>query len=172
MVDFQYPKINFVENSPEEKFYDDHLNEFFKLTELLSKPIINAYGKNALQLIDVKVLQSIFYQRVFFNRQIRVNDYKLGLSNRIVRFPDAPDYRPGSEHSVKIDTAGNIVKKSLAVDYDVKGLTAEEVRQTIVKNQNKSPFDTIQRLEKGVGWVHAGFAPLGAGIQRIHLFLP
>lgn len=172
MKDYKYPKINFVENSPEEKFYDDHLNEFFKLTELLSKTLINAYGKHGLQLIDLRVLRSLFAQRVWFRRQIRVNDYKLGLYNRIVRFPDAPDYRPGSEHSVKIDADGNIVKKSLAVDYDVIGMTAETVRQSIIKNQNKSPFDTIQRLEKGVGWVHAGFAPLGAGKHRIHLFLP
>ena len=37
-------------------------------------------------------------------------------------------------------------------DYDVKNMTADEVRKWLITNQDNIPYPI--RLEKGVGWVH------------------
>lgn len=42
-----------------------------------------------------------------------------------------------------------------AFDFDVKGLSAEEARASILRNQTSPLLANVKRLEGGVNWVHA-----------------
>jgi hypothetical protein len=172
MSDYQYPNIIFDESSDQEDFYREFLSKFFVLKELFNGNLVAKYGEKCLQFVDIRLLKTIYLMRVFFNKKMRINDYKLGLSNRLVRFPDSSDYRPGSEHSVGIDSEGKIIKRSTAVDFDVIGLSAEQTRKIIRDNSTLTAFAHINRLEKGVGWVHADLKVLPVGVKRIYEFLP
>ena len=44
------------------------------------------------------------------------------------------EYTKNSRHSVWIDDYGNITKLCDAVDFDIRGLTAQQVRIEIIKN--------------------------------------
>jgi hypothetical protein len=54
-----------------------------------------------------------------------------------------------------------------ATDYDVKGMTSEEVRQWLIQHQDEIPYPI--RLEKGVGWVHQDSRDAG---EKVHLVNP
>lgn len=151
-MSFVYPKINFVENSEIEKYYTETASKYFELIELLSPKLITNYGQKALQLIDINLLKTLVAIREYYKVPMFINNGTPDFDERIVRFPDSEVYSPGSRHSAVIDAKGNITKRSDACDFDVKGMTAEQVRNDIRKNL--APFTLITAIEKGVGWVH------------------
>ena len=55
-----------------------------------------------------------------------------------------------------------------ALDFDVKDLTAGEVRKEIVKKQKLFPF--IKRIEKKVQWIHIDLKETNQ--EGIYLFNP
>ena len=168
-MSFIYPKVNFRENSDIEKYFAETAHKYFDLEELLSESIISNYGQKGLQFMDIKCLQTLVGIREWFKYPVFVNNWKYLKDNkiknqvvfdsRICRFPDDESYTEGSEHSVKIGSNGLIVKKSRAIDYDVKGFTAAEVRTVIKANKNTKPFDIIMRIELS-NWNHNDFKPI------------
>jgi len=50
-------------------------------------------------------------------------------------------------------------------DYDVKGMTAEEVRSWLIAHQEELPFPI--RLERGVNWVHMDSRDAGAKVVLV-----
>lgn len=174
MAEYVYPKnVKFEPKSVQEDFYDGFLSKFFKLPELLSKPLIDNYGSKALQFIDLKILKIIYFIRVYYNESMRINNWKLDLNSRIVRFPDCKEYKPGSMHSVIIDSKGNITKRSGAVDFDFldsKKLTPSYVRADMIKNKDLTPFSLINRTEADVNWIHVDIKELTGEQKRIYQF--
>lgn len=55
-----------------------------------------------------------------------------------------------------------------AIDFTIDGLTAEEVRRTILANKCKDAFKQITAMEKNVSWVHVDIRTLQGA--RIFLF--
>lgn len=51
-------------------------------------------------------------------------------------------------------------------DFDVMGMSAEEVRQWLIKNKSKIPYNI--RLEKGVSWVHMDCEDSGEKVQLVN----
>lgn len=184
MADYVYPKnVKFEPKSVQEDFYEGFLNKYFKLEELLSKPLIDNYGSKALQFIDLKILKIIYFIRVYYNEPMRINNWKLGLNSRIVRFPDCKEYTPGSMHSVVIDSKGKITKISGAVDFDIIDIrdektqkeipfkfSSEKVRADMIKNKDLTPFMLVNRTEADVPWVHVDIKPLSSDQKRIVQF--
>lgn len=188
MADYIYPKVKFEATSQQEEFYINFLKKYFSLQELFNQKLIDTYGEKCLQFVELDILKTIYFIRVYYNEPMRINDYSLGLSNRLVRFPDCSDYRPCSMHSVIIDSKGRITKRSGAVDFDIIGhvvkstvdgktkkvtvgaKTADEVRRDIMAHPDLTPFAKINRLEGDINWVHADISKLPSGIKRIHLF--
>lgn len=184
MAEYVYPKnVKFEPKSVQEDFYDGFLFKYFKLPELLSKPLIDNYGSKALQFIDLKILKIIYFIRVYYNEPMRINNWKLGLSSRIVRFPDCKEYTPGSMHSVVIDSKGKITKISGAVDFDIIDRRDEKtqkeipfkhspdkVRVDMINNKDLTPFMLVTRTEAGVKWIHVDIKPLTGDQKRIYEF--
>lgn len=175
MKKYNYQKnVKFINNSLQEEIYHKCLKKYFKLEELLNQELINNYDEKALQFIDSSLLRTIYFIREYYKLPMRINDYKLNLFNRVVRFPDSDSYSPTSQHACIIDKSGNIIKRSSAVDFDIlnKLYTADYVRNDIIKNKDLAPFSNITRIEEDVNWVHIDLKPLSRDEKRIHLIYP
>lgn len=176
-----FPKnVKFEDSSinKQEIFYNAYLKNYFDLDELFSEELINNYDTKCLQFVELVALQSLYNIRIYFNKPININNWKLvkekklkieSFSNRIVRFPNLSYYSAGSEHSVIIDVNGNITKRSSAIDCDVSGLSASYVRNTIITNKDNKFFNNITRLENKVNWLHFDHKKVN---NRIVLFNP
>lgn len=122
----------------------------FKLEEILPPKLYESL-KTTNKLSDgykyfpEKSLMMIDNLRMFFNRKVTINTWitKGQFSFRGLRTPDSSDYSATSQHSI-----------GFAFDFDVEGLTAEQVRQEIIKNKNNKLLLNIGGLELGTGWVH------------------
>jgi len=122
-----------------------YIPKYFKIEELVDPVMLKRFGsynlfKNAL---DSRILFEIDNIRTFFNKPITINNWNIGgeFSLRGLRPFDCKEGGLLSAH-----------KFGKALDFDVKGLTAEEVRQAIIKNSSK--FINISRMEDNVSWVH------------------
>jgi hypothetical protein len=58
----------------------------------------------------------------------------------------------------------------MAFDFDVKGMTAANVRKEILEKCNDHRLVRIMRMEADVGWVHADIGQVPNGKSRIYLF--
>jgi hypothetical protein len=124
---------------------------YFTLDELVCEHVYNVFGKTAWQFFDPRLIITIDRLREKLNKPIYVNDWQIhgSLSQRgfrciqcdLVKEAIAKDQLYVSPHMT-----------GQAVDFDVEGLLAEEVRIWIKKNQNLLPYPI--RLEKDVNWVH------------------
>ncbi|BCV28484.1 D-Ala-D-Ala carboxypeptidase family metallohydrolase [Shewanella algae] len=92
----------------------------FKIYELVDKKHIMIEVKKAWQLFDPRLLKLLDQLRELFDAPITVNNWFWGgqFSNRGLRTSASSYYRPYSQHSF-----------GRAVDFDVKGLTADESRE-------------------------------------------
>ncbi|CAM3021228.1 D-Ala-D-Ala carboxypeptidase family metallohydrolase [Shewanella algae] len=122
----------------------------FKIYELVDKKTYNDRGEKAWQLFDPRLLKLLDQLRELFDAPITVNNWFWGgqFSNRGLRTSASSYYRPYSQHSF-----------GRAVDFDVKGLTADESREKIRHwfSSELLDIDGI-RMELGVNWVHLDVA--------------
>ena len=162
----------------QEIFYNAYLKNYFDLDELFSEELINNYDTKCLQFMELVALQSLYNVRIYFNKPIHINNWKLVkekklkteiFSNRVVRFPNLSYYSKTSEHAVIIDMSGNITKRSSAIDCDISGLTSSYVRTTIISNKDNKFFNNITRMENKVNWLHFDHKKVK---DRIVLFNP
>jgi hypothetical protein len=103
-------------------------------------------GSNVLSgLIDDRILITMDNIREYFDTQVYINNWMHGKSFRFRGFrPSWCDV--GSQHSQH--------RYGRAVDFDVVGIPAEEVRKEILVNQKKEEFKYITAMEYGTNWVH------------------
>jgi hypothetical protein len=111
----------------------------FALKELVSPAILTKFGEKAWEFFDERVLKNLQFIRDSLG-PIKVNN---GTTLTYRGF-DACEYRLNgvSQHN-----------HGRAIDFDVVGKTAKEVREWIVKNQDKLPEPNCF-LEDDVTWVH------------------
>jgi hypothetical protein len=125
--------------------------DFFALDELVCLEIYHKFGEVAWQFFDNRLLITIDTIRQRIGRVITVNDWQVHgqFTQRGFRCLQCQLVKDA------INTGRLYVSPHMtgqAVDFDVEGMVAEEVRQYIIKNQNLWPYPI--RLEAGVGWVH------------------
>jgi hypothetical protein len=140
---------------------------YFTLDELACPHIYNHFGKTSWEFFDSRLLITIDRIRERIGKPIFVNDWQ------IHGHFDERGFRCLQCSLVKKAIAENRLYVSphmtgQAVDFDVQGLIAEEVRQWIIKNQNLWPYPI--RLEDGVSWIHMDTRDHGAG--KVYLFKP
>lgn len=116
--------------------------KFFTIKEFVPKDIYAKFGENSYILLDDRILQTAEQLRIITGKAVICNNWHNGGRFEYRGFR-SPNY-PCAEYSQH--------KFGRAIDIDVIGMTAEEVRQYILKNQDKFPF--ITRLEDKVSWVH------------------
>jgi hypothetical protein len=135
----------------------------FAVFELVDRATYDAEGDKALDRFNPKILEAIEGIREFFAVPMIINNWYLGGSFqwRGWRTPEkaAELGAPNSEHA-----------KGNAFDFDIQGLTAQQVRDKIVANQDNPLLANITRLEANTTWVHADCKELVLPEKRIYLF--
>lgn len=125
--------------------------KYFKLEELVSPRVYDKYGEMAWQFLDERLLKTIDDLREFFNKPITVNDWLWGgkFTQRC--------YRSNLDELVKSKTLKDKLYCSQhsmgrAIDFHIKGISAQSIRNKIILNKEK--FKYITFMEDKVNWVH------------------
>ena len=139
------------------------ISKYFDKEEVLSKHVFEAGGDYDLLHTDLQKL--VVWIRESIGRPMTANTWKTGgqFSQRGYRTNDDPvckvqKFVPGSAHFM-----------GKALDFDVKGMTAEQVRKWLFDNQEEAPVRF--RVEKGVNWVHVDVMPHKAS-DKVYFFYP
>jgi hypothetical protein len=145
-----------------------HIPEHFFLEELVCPDVYKKWGYIAWSFFDDRLLTTIETIRNKLGKPIYVNNWDSGGDF------DERGLRCNFCNLVKTKTAAGILYLSphirgCAVDFDVEGMTAEEVRQWLVKNKIILPYAI--RLENNVNWVHLDVAPVPT-LEKVTLFNP
>ena len=139
------------------------LEKYLDKEEIMSRHMFEAGGD--YDLLDTDLQKLVVWIRETLGRPMTANNWKAGgqFSQRGYRTNDdqvckAQKFVPGSAHF-----------KGKALDFDVKGMTAEQVRKWLFDNQEEAPVRF--RVEKGVNWVHVDVMPHKAS-DKAYFFKP
>ncbi|MGL4616512.1 MAG: hypothetical protein ACRCVV_21995 [Shewanella sp.] len=123
--------------------------KYFKAFELVPRKTYESRGEKAIELLDKELLIALDYVREQLGA-VTVNTWKSGgqFQYRGLRTPDSKEFSSVSQHSY-----------GKAVDYDVKGMSAEQVRQWLIANRETPELRAISFIEMGVSWVHMDTRP-------------
>jgi hypothetical protein len=135
-------------------------NEYFDIRELVCKHTYDKFGEKSWQFLDTELLHTILVIRKNINRPMTVNNWswggvfsQRGLRCNICQIPREKTIAGQIYLSAHCNGAG--------IDFDVSGMTADEVRRWIYQNQILLPYNV--RLENGVTWVHLDVFDAGTG---------
>lgn len=128
-----------------------NIKDYFGIKELVCRHVYEAWGENAWQFLDDRLLDTLLVLREKIDKPIVVNNWAKGCSysQRGLRCNVCQLVREKTDLQ-KVYVTAHLQGK--AVDFNVTGMTAEEVRRWIVKNQILLPHPI--RLESDVTWVH------------------
>lgn len=141
--------------------------EHFSLDELVCPDVYNHFGEIAWQFFDSRLLITIDIIRQKIGKPIFVNDWQIHgrfdeRGFRCLKCSIVQDHIMANDNYCSPHIRGQ------AVDCDVQGLVAEEVRIWIIKNQNLWPYPI--RLENNVNWCHIDTVDAEKG--KVYLFKP
>lgn len=127
------------------------IKKYFDIRELVCPHVYDKFREYAWNFFDPRLLDVMLVIREKLGKPIYVNNWDMGgsFSQRGLRSNISP--------LVKEKTALEKLYMSphlqgMGLDFDVKGMTAEEVRKWIVNNKILLPHAV--RLESDVNWVH------------------
>ena len=139
------------------------IEKYFDKEEIMSRHVFESGGD--YDLLDTDLQKLVVWIRETLNRPMFANSWAIGgqFSQRGYRTNDDPvckvqKFVPGSAHF-----------KGKALDFDVNGMTAEQVRKWLYENQEDAPVRF--RVEKGVNWVHVDVMPHKAS-DKAYFFNP
>jgi hypothetical protein len=134
--------------------------EHFVVQEFVPPEVYEKTGEPSIQLIDPAMTAFIQSIREDLGKPITINNWHKGGQFKYRGFrPEGCGV--GAGHSAHLS--------GKALDFDVEGYLADEIREYLVANKDKYPM--ITRLEDAVNWVHADCLPIGS-LSRIHIFAP
>ena len=111
----------------------------FNTEELVSKQVYDVIGDDAIKLFDPKALEMLEAVREIVDVPLICNDWKRGGSR------DDCGYR---DLKCTIGASKSAHKEGKAFDLVSSKLSAQKMRDLIIKNQDKLPCNI--RMEKGV----------------------
>lgn len=141
------------------KIYDEFL-KYFSPDELFSPKAFNKYKHLGnyffLSRLDIRLIKTLLFIRVTIDSEITINDYKWGgkYTQRGVRDTSTSMVK---DKASKSDPWLSAHPLAMGVDFDVKGMTATEVRNWIKENKDLLPYKVrLERKYKGkeISWVH------------------
>lgn len=142
--------------------FDEAVMKHFIIQELVDKSTYEKYGQSCWQLFPQDSLKMLAGVREFLGIPLTVNNWHKGGSFQY------SGYRP------KYCTVGaplSYHRKGMA--FDCKGsLTAQEMRDMIMADQDNPLLEKLTRMENMVSWLHVDCKPLIAPQKRIYLFNP
>ena len=121
--------------------------KYFQTEELVDPYTFAHKGEAALGTMDVRILITADNIREYFGRVMTINNWHIGGEREWsgLRTKDSTYYSPYSQHSF-----------GRAIDFLIKGLDAQEVRDRIKADQNHKAFQYITRMENypTMSWIH------------------
>jgi hypothetical protein len=141
--------------------------EYFALHELVCPHVFNKFGQAAWSFFDARLLITIDTLRDRIGKPIFVNNWQSGgeFDERGLRCILCSQVKKAIAVS-RLYISPHITGQ--AIDFDVQGLDAAEVREWIIENQNLWPYAI--RLEKNTSWVHLDTRDNGE--DKVYLFNP
>ena len=117
----------------------------FVIQELVPPEIYQAMGNNSLLVMDDRILRIADFVRDYFDVPVTINNWHGGgqFSQRGFR---TQQQAGGADHSPHF--------YGRAADFDVKGMTADEVRKAIMEDSNHGDFSLITGMELNISWIH------------------
>ena len=127
------------------------VQQYFEIAELICPHVSARFGDNAWQFFDERLLDTLYAIRRNLDLPIYVNNWAIGgqFSQRGLRCNVCALVKEKTMLDKVYMTAH---MQGEAVDFDVKGMTAEEVRTWLERNQVLLPYPI--RVESGTTWVH------------------
>ena len=129
------------------------IKDYFCIEELVDKTVFDKYGEGAWKFLDETILETLLIIREGIGFPMTINNWKWGgnFSQRGLRH----NMSSLVKNKVKLYLSAHMFGK--AVDFDVQGMSAVDVRKWIVENEDKFPCKI--RLErnlngKPISWVH------------------
>lgn len=130
----------------------EQLKKFFIVQELVCPHTYRKFGELSWQFFDTEFLYTLLViRRDILNVSVYVNNWDSGgnFSQRgfrcnVCQIPKEKTDAGKVYLSAHCNGAG--------IDFDAKGMNAEQVRNKIATNSHLLPYPI--RLEKGVNWVH------------------
>jgi len=122
--------------------------EHFKIHELVPEELMKMPEEYLWQLFDEGLLIAIDRLREALGKPITINNWKSGGQFK---------WRGYRTNSCTIGASKSPHKLGKGLDFDVKGMSAEQVRQYIKSHEKM--FPEIRRMEKNVNWVHIDSIP-------------
>lgn len=125
--------------------------KYFGIKELVCPHVYEVWGENSWQFLDKKLLETLDWLRENLGKPIVVNNWAQGgqysqrglRCTRCILVIEKVDLR-------KVYLSAHI--QGQAADFNVAGMTSEEVRQWIIDHADELPHPV--RLERDVSWVH------------------
>lgn len=144
-------KTRNIINMTTQEIYDG-IKKYFTINELVGKRTVKKYGERAWRFLDHNTLHALLIVREGIGKSITVNSgntQQRGLRTNIQQLVRKKSLKDRLYISAHI--------QGKAFDFDVKGMTAEEVRNWCVTNSNLFPVKI--RLEHRlngniISWVH------------------
>lgn len=132
------------------------IQNYFDIRELVSQTVYKLYGQRAWKFFDTEFLETLLWIRININRPITANAWHRGgrFSQRGLRTNLGYIFKKFFKRK-KIYLSGHIFGKAL--DFDVQGMKAEEVRNWLLKNQDQLPHKIRLEWKKNgvpISWVH------------------
>jgi len=134
----------------------------FKLHEFVSQDVKTIYGLNAWQFLDPRLLYTADRIREHFGAPMTINNWHWKLkkskseeeSQAILNSPGVFDQRGLRSPWCREGAILSQHRFGRALDFDIRGFSAEQVRQEILKEQNCEKFRYISVMEDCTNWVH------------------
>lgn len=134
------------------------IQEYFAIHELVGKSTYKKHGQRAWKFFDDDILLILLIIRKNINRKITINNWFWGgkFSQRGLR-TIVQQLVKNAFYKGRLYLSAHLFGK--AIDFDVEGMTANEVRQWILDNKHLFPSNIKIRLErklngKFINWVH------------------
>lgn len=125
----------------------ENFRRYFTLKEVVSPAVEKKRGEKAWAIFDTRLLDVMVWVREGIGRPITINhgtSVQRGFRENICQIVS-----DNTKKGILYVSAHPLGK---GFDFDVKGMTAEEVRNWIRQHINECPWPI--RLEKKVSWVH------------------
>lgn len=129
----------------------EKLKEYFDIREFVGKETYRKFGDTAWKFFNIRILHAALIVRENIDKPMTINNYKWGgsFSQRGLRTNVQQIFRKYFAKK-KLYLSAHVL--AMGIDFDVKGMAAEDVRKWIESHADLFPFKI--RLEDGVNWVH------------------
>ena len=146
---------------------DNRIKLYFKPQDLVCQDVWRAHGERSWRFFDPRLIDDIVFIRLGLGKPITVNTWDFGglYSQRGLRCNLCQLVASKTKSGALYVSAHS---QGMAVDFDIKGMSAEEVRKWIGQHAASLPHPC--RLETGTSWVHMDVRVDPSKAERVQYF--